>query len=64
MGKENTVKNISPQKRKWRMDDLHQSRVDGFAERTRYYLRNQKRKIMMVKASGNNARRKKCEECV
>lgn len=43
------------------MEDMHQSRVDGSVQRTRYYLRNQKKKLTMVRARGNNARRKKCE---
>jgi hypothetical protein len=43
------------------MEVLHPSRVAGSAQRARYYLRNQKRKLMIVKACGNNARRKKCQ---
>jgi len=40
------------------MEDLHQPRVDGSVQRIRYYLGNQRRKLMMVRAQRNNARRK------
>jgi hypothetical protein len=62
MAKENTEKNIWPTKRKWRMEDLHQSRVDGYVWRNICYLRNEKRKIMVVRTCGKNAGRKDCEE--
>jgi hypothetical protein len=41
------------------------SRVDGIVYRTGYYsLRNDKRKITMVRACGKNVGRKNCEESV
>ena len=63
-GKENEEKNIWPSKRKWRMDDLQQSRVDGSAYRIRYCLRIQKSKSARVRTRGNGTRRKKCEQSV
>jgi hypothetical protein len=38
-----TEKNISPSKRKWFVEDRHQSRVEESVKRIRYFLRNQKR---------------------
>ena len=40
------------------MEDSHQSRVDEFVERTRCFLRNQKRKIKMARTREKNAIRK------
>jgi hypothetical protein len=45
------------------VEDPHQSRVDLY-RKTRCYLRNQRRKIKVVRTCGKNARRKNCEEGV
>jgi len=42
------------------VEDLHQSRVDGAVQQSRYNFRNYKRKIMMVKICGNDVRRQNC----
>ena len=55
---ENIAKNTWPSKRKWNVEVLHQSRVDGTVQRTR------KRKTTIVTTCGNNVRRKNFEECV
>jgi hypothetical protein len=54
--------NIWSSKRKWCVEDPHRSRVDEPAERTRYELRNYKRKITIVRICGENVRWKNCEE--
>ena len=38
MGKKNIEKNIWPIKRKWRMEDPHQSRIDRSVQRNRYII--------------------------
>ena len=53
-------KNIWPSKRKWHVEDLHQSRVDGGVHRSRYDFRDQKRKTVMVSTCGNNVREQNC----
>ena len=55
---------FGPVKRNWHVEDQHQSRVDGTIQRSGYYFRNLKRKTMMVKKRGNNARRQNCEGSV
>ena len=55
---ENIGKNTWSSKRKWNVEVLNQSRVDGNVQRTR------KRKITIVTPRGNNVRRKNCVECV
>ena len=40
------------------MEDPHHSRTDEYAWRTRYYLKDQKVKYIMVKTCGNDVRRK------
>ena len=50
MRKKHFEKNIWPCERKW------------CVQRNRYYLRNQKRKIKMVRTRRKNARRKNCEK--
>jgi hypothetical protein len=37
LGKKNTENNIWPIKRKWCVEDLHQSNVDESVKRTRYF---------------------------
>ena len=56
-------KHIWPSKRKLCMKNAHQSRVES-VERNRYYLRNQKRNVNVLRTCGKNARRKKFEEGV
>jgi hypothetical protein len=47
------------------VEDPHQSDVDEIVQKTRYdYLRNQERKIQMVRTCGKNARRNNCKESV
>jgi hypothetical protein len=41
-----------------------QSRVEESVHRTRYYLRNQTRKMKMISTCEKNVRRKNCEECL
>jgi hypothetical protein len=55
---------VWPSSRKWRVQVAHQSRVYGSLQSIRYYLRNQKRKMKMVRTCGKNVRRKNSEECV
>jgi hypothetical protein len=40
MQKENTQTNMWASTKKWYMEVLHKSRVDGSAQRARYYLTN------------------------
>ena len=45
---------FGPVKEKLCVEDRHQSGVDESVQRTRYYTRNQKRKIRMFRTCGNN----------
>lgn len=61
------VKEISeeydwPSERKWCMEDPHTSGVNGPVQRTKYYFRNFKRKITMVRTRGKSSRGKNCEK--
>jgi hypothetical protein len=64
MGKKDIEKNIWSDQRKWCVGYPHQSSVDEFVYRTRYYLRNQARKTQKVRTCGKNVTRKTCEEGV
>jgi hypothetical protein len=63
MGKK-CIKNVRPSKRKYCVEDSHQLRADKSIEIIRYYPRNQKRKIKILRIRGKNARRKNCEEAI